>query len=109
MVRQFFFVAFAKRSKSSAKNKCEKIDPSLDVLMPVQFSQEFSVSMREARYSMQRINKYGEKGSPWRMPLDGENDSVLSPLTSTERLEEVMHDMIRSTQSFGNLNQHRTW
>ena len=62
MVGQFVFVAFAKRSKSSAKNRCEKIEPFLDVLMPVQFLQDFSVSMRAARYSMQRMNKYSDRG-----------------------------------------------
>ena len=75
MVRQFFFVAFAKRSKSSVKKRCEKIGPSLDAFMPVQFPRDFSVSMRAARYSMQSMNKYGDRGLPWRMPLEGEKDS----------------------------------
>ena len=70
MERQFFLVAFAKRIRSSAKNRCEKEGPSLEVFTPDQFPRMTFNWMSQAKYSMQRMKMYDEKGSPWQMPLE---------------------------------------
>lgn len=105
MVMLFFLVALAKRIKSSAKKGCVNEGPSLKVFTPVQFPRAISESMRSARYFMHRMKMYGEKESPWRMPLEGRKGSSFSPFIRTERLGELMHDMIiRSIHAFGKLN-----
>lgn len=109
MVWKFLLVAFAKRMRSLAKKSCEKMGPSLAVLTPFQFSCAILVWMRQARYSMQRMKMYGERGSPYRIPREGWKGSSLSPLTRTERFKVEMQDMIISIQALGNLNQLRTW
>lgn len=64
MVWQFFFVALAKRIGSSAKKRCENEGPSLDVFMPIQLPWLTYVLMSSAKYSMQRMKMYGERGRP---------------------------------------------
>ena len=94
-------------SKEDQVKRCVNEGPSLEVFTPVQFPRAISEFMRSARYSMHRMKMYGERGSPWRMPLKGRKGSSFSPFIRTEGLGELMHDMIRSIHAFGKLNQMR--
>jgi hypothetical protein len=65
--------------------------------------------IRQARYSMQRIKMYRDRGSPCLIPLDGEKFSRHSPFTKMEREEDEMQDIISSIQEEGKLKNWRVW
>lgn len=49
------------------------------------------------------MNKYGERGSPWWIPLVGLKKRVGAPLISIEIVDEVMHDIINLIKFVGKL------
>lgn len=56
---------------------------------------------------MQRIKMYGDKGSPCRMPQEGEKGFVRPPLKMIEWLTDEIQLMRSSIQSGGKLNAMR--
>jgi hypothetical protein len=61
--------ASAKSNRSSAKKRWEKERPLLEALIGFQFLFWQASKILRLRYSIHRMNKYGDKGSPCLIPL----------------------------------------
>jgi hypothetical protein len=98
MVLQLFTEASAKSNRSSAKKRWEKEGPLLEALIGFQFLFWQASKILRLRYSIHKINKYGDKGSPCLIPLDGLNSSIRPPLKRIEIVEEETQSMINLTK-----------
>lgn len=86
--------ASAKTRQSSVKRRWD-IDGLLRWICIPFKSLCWIASLRLAdELSMVMMNKYGDKGSPWRRPHDGLNYWLRAPLSSTRNDVEVMQDSI---------------
>ena len=104
MTIQFSVLAFAKRTKSSAKKRCEKEGPLLEAFTGFHRPSSHFSWINRPRYSMHMMNMYRNRGSPCLIPLVGENDSKLPPLKRMEVVTVVMQLMIISMRLLGKLN-----
>ena len=98
-------LALAKSMRSSAKKRWEMPKLCFEAFRGVHSS---LLQLSLSRYSIHRINKYGERGSPWRKPLVGIKGVSLPPLRRIE-IEAVETQLIMSLiNSSGNRNALRT-
>ncbi|PHT43681.1 hypothetical protein CQW23_17706 [Capsicum baccatum] len=100
-------VSLARRVRSSAKKRWESLGPPLVILMGSQFFTLTLESMPLESLSMQRINRYGDMGSPYLIPLEGLKKLVLVPLTKTEIEDEVTQDIMSLVRFPGKPNNSR--
>lgn len=80
--------------RSFAKNKCEMPTFSRDPFDGFQTPSIHFYSIKWPRYSMHKMNKEGEGGSPYLSPIEGVNRSKAPPLNNIEILVVVMQLMI---------------
>ena len=66
----FLSFALANKSRSSAKNICEKLGPSLDALNSSHYFPSHFLFIKPPRNSMHKMKMQGQIGSPYLMPLD---------------------------------------
>jgi len=89
-------VALQNNKLSSAKKRWCKRGPLGDDGTPVSqpvCSAFYNIVLRASTHI---TNRYGERGSPWRIPLEGWNWSVCCPLRSMENWTDLRHCMINS-------------
>lgn len=94
-------LACKKNGASSAKNKWLISGALLDSSRPSILPSCCILTSRLDNISIQRMKRYGERGSPWRRPAFGKIFSVGSPLTRTEYVTDDTHCMIHWTQLLG--------
>ena len=109
IVRQQLLEASVHKRRSSAKNRCEKEGPLLETLMAFQLLLSHASRILRLKYSIQIMNRKGERGSPCLMPLEGLKLSNWPPFTRIEKEEVDTHSRTRSTKGRGNLKKVRTW
>ena len=80
---------FINRITSSANWRCVTCQFQLGTEMPLKIPKELPLDSRQERTSPISKKSWGERGSPWRRPLPGENSLVGEPFTRTEILEET--------------------
>lgn len=86
--------AFPKRSRSSAKNKWEIYGLFCEVFNGFHRPWVTTSEIRCPNTSIQRTNKYGDKGSPCLKPRFGWNSLSCFPFYNTVRVVEDMHERI---------------
>ena len=95
-------LALAKRMRSSAKSKCEIPKFFLEAFSGIHsFFLQLSL-MRNPRYSMQSMNKYGERESSCHIPLVGLKNFSLPPLKRIEVVVDETQLIISLIISSGN-------
>ena len=96
--------AWVKIKQSSAKRRCEiHGECKLTRTLREMYWGPLTLSMH-VRPSEQSRNKYGEIGSPWRIPLVGLNDGERAPFTITEKVTNYKHFITRLHQPGGKPN-----
>ena len=99
-------LALANSIRLFAKKRCETPKLCLEAFRGIQsFILQHSL-MRNPRYSMQRMNIYGERGSPWHFPLVGLKELDLPPLM---RIEIVVVDTQLIINLIISLGKQKTW
>ena len=106
-MRQFFWLAVEKRTKSSVKKRCEKAIPHWEALTGSQSLASYFFEMKAPRISMQRIKRYGDKGSSCQMPLKGWKGSSAPPLNKTKIDEDVTQLIIKAIRLMRILKRER--
>ena len=84
----FADVAFAKRIRSSTNKRCVIGEQERAILIPPSRAWDSFPRSRRDKTSVLKINRKGDKGSPCRSPLSGENSPKGLPLMRTEKDEE---------------------
>jgi hypothetical protein len=84
--------------KSSAKSKWWMGEVFLAILSPLIWRRLSSLNIILENTFEPRINKKGERGSPYLKPLAGENKPKGLPLIKIEKEEEVIQDSIHPIQ-----------
>jgi hypothetical protein len=86
-------LALEKSMISSANITLVKSRPLTFILTPLILLAACSLSMSLDQTSWQRMNKWGDKGSPYLRPLEGENCLDLPPFMSTEKETVLTHSI----------------
>ena len=95
-------LALAKSMRSSTKNKCEIPKFFLEAFSGIHsFFLQLSL-MKNSTYSMQSMNKYGERGSSCHIPLVGLKELSLPPLKRIEVVVDETQLIISLIISSGN-------
>ena len=90
---QSLTVALVKRKMSSTKNRCERRTCPLKEIRWISLFWTASANLIDKR-SKQRINRYGESGSPYLKPQLGTTSGKGEPFQRTwNRVEEIMFMM----------------
>jgi len=97
-------VTLAKSKQSSTKNKWNIADPLILIFIGCRWFISIFSRMSKANLSIQKRNKYGDKGSPCQRPLDGWKSSSFSLFHFKAREDDVMPLMIKFIIWDGNLN-----
>lgn len=92
--------ALVKIRQSSANSRWEIEGEPFPKLTPVINFLSFASFNTLERASMQKINRYGESGSPWRSPLVGLKNPVGEPLIRTTLVGVPIHWYMKSIQFF---------
>jgi hypothetical protein len=90
-------VASINTTLSSANKRCVIVGPSLPNLTPASCASACAWRSSAEKPSTQNKNRYGDSGSPWRKPLEGEKESEITPFNFTVNLTDITHLMIIST------------
>jgi len=100
-------LALIKRRTSSAKRRWDNWGPLLLIWMGSEFLWLTALLMVIESFSIHKMKRYGESGSPWRWPWVGLNCGNLLPFHKTEKVGEDTQCMIIFMVMSGKLKSWR--